>query len=100
MSQEKVDRYKQEKANRKKIMKKQKVSNALRKCVVAAAALLLVVWIGYSAYDVYESNKEPEKVQIDYRAFNEFSEKLTDASTPDQEETEEKDGEKTSQEAE
>ncbi len=46
MSQEKVDRYKQEKANRKQIMKKQKMTNALRKCVVAAAGLLLVVWIG------------------------------------------------------
>ena len=61
MSQEKVDRYKKEKANRKQTMKKQKMANALRKCVVAAAGLLLVVWIGYSAYDVYDSNKEAEK---------------------------------------
>ena len=82
MSQEKVDRYKKEKANRKQTMKKQKMANALRKCVVAAAGLLLVVWIGYSAYDVYDSNKEAEKVQIDYRAFNEFSQELSEASAP------------------
>ena len=98
MSQEKVDRYKQEKANRKQIMKKQKLTNALRKCVVAAAGLLLVVWIGYSAYDMYESNKEPEKVQIDYRAFNDFSKNITDASAPDDTEDEKAEKEDTEQE--
>ena len=35
MSQEKVDRYKKEKANRKKNMKKEKFQNILRKCAVA-----------------------------------------------------------------
>ena len=42
MSQEKVDRYKQEKANRKKIMRKQKVMNIVRKSVLTVAALALV----------------------------------------------------------
>ena len=31
MSQEKVDRYKKEKANRKQIMRKEKMANLLRK---------------------------------------------------------------------
>ena len=31
MSQAKVDRYKEEKANRKKIMRKEKIANRLRK---------------------------------------------------------------------
>ena len=35
MSQEKVDRYKKEKANRKQIMRKEKMQNALRKCIVS-----------------------------------------------------------------
>ena len=73
MSQEKVDRYKKEKANRKQNMKKKKFANVVRKCIVMIVGLLLVVWIGYSAYDLYDTNKEPDKVQIDYRAFDDFS---------------------------
>ncbi len=86
MSQEKVDRYKKEKANRKKNMKKEKFANILRKCVVTLVGLLLIVWIGYSAYNMYDSNKEPEKVQIDYRSFDDFTQNLTDASAADNEE--------------
>ena len=44
MSQEKVDRYKQEKANRKKIMHKQRMMGVLRKCVLSLAGLALVGW--------------------------------------------------------
>ena len=43
MSQAKVDRYKEEKANRKKIMRKEKIANRLRKCAVAVVAAALVV---------------------------------------------------------
>ncbi len=81
MSQEKVDRYKKEKANRKQNMKKKKFANVVRKCIVMIVGLLLVVWIGYSAYDLYDTNKEPDKVQIDYRAFDDFSQGITDAAT-------------------
>lgn len=35
MSQAKVDRYKEEKANRKKVMRMEKIANRLRKCAVA-----------------------------------------------------------------
>lgn len=87
MSQEKVDRYKKEKANRKQNMKKQKLANAVRKCIVAVIGLLLVVWIGYSAYDLYDSNKEPDQVQIDYRAFDDFSQGITDAAAKAAEES-------------
>ena len=58
MSQEKVERYKKEKANRKKIMKKQRMMGIMRKTVLSLVALALVVWIGYSAYDMYDSDKE------------------------------------------
>ena len=49
MSQEKVDRYKKDKANRKQIMRKQKM---MRHCpqVLSLAALALVGWLGYSAW--------------------------------------------------
>ena len=79
MSQEKVDRYKKEKANRKQIMKKEKMQNALRKCVVSVVGILLVCWIGYSAWDIYDSNKPVPSVQIDYQSFDDFSQDITEA---------------------
>lgn len=42
MSQEKVDRYKQEKVNRKQIMRKQKLMNNMRKGVLVVVALALI----------------------------------------------------------
>ena len=42
MSQEKVDRYKQEKANRKQLMRKQRMMGIIRKGVLTIAALALV----------------------------------------------------------
>ena len=44
MSQEKVDRYKQEKANRKKNIRKQRVMGVVRTCVLSLAGLALVGW--------------------------------------------------------
>lgn len=80
MSQEKVDRYKQEKANRKKIMRKQKLQNTVRKIVISVAGLAVVGWIGYSAYHSYESSRPKEEVQIDYTAFSDLSQKISDVS--------------------
>ena len=42
MSQEKVDRYKKEKANRKQLMRKQKVMGIVRKGVLTLVALALI----------------------------------------------------------
>lgn len=72
MSQEKVDRYKQEKANRKKIMRKQRIMNVLRKCVLSLAGLALIGWLGYSAYDTYTSNQEREVVSVNYDAIDNY----------------------------
>lgn len=80
MSQEKVDKYKQEKANRKKNMKKQKLQNAVRKFVVCIAGVAVIGWIGYSAYHTFESNRPKEEVQIDYTAVNELPQAITEAA--------------------
>lgn len=71
MSQAKVDRYKEQKANRKQIMAKEKREKMLWRiggCVVAAA---LVVWIGYSAFDrFYEA---PRKFyEVDTTAISDY----------------------------
>lgn len=76
MSQEKVDRYKKEKANRKEIMRKEKMANVFRKCVVCIVGVLLIGWIGYSAYGTFENNKEKESVEIDYSAISGLSQNL------------------------
>lgn len=77
MSQEKVDRYKEEKANRKRIMHKQRMMGILRKCVLSLAGLALVAWLGYSAYDMYESGKERVVVETDYTPVMDYMDSLT-----------------------
>ncbi len=72
MSQEKVDRYKQEKANRRQNMKKEKAKQAFRRCVVGVLGLALVGWLGYSAYNVYDSSRPKETAQVDYTAITEY----------------------------
>lgn len=80
MSQEKVDRYKKEKANRKQIMRKEKLQNTVRKFLVAVVGLLLVCWIGYSAFNMYESRKPIPSVQINYQALDDFPQRITEAA--------------------
>lgn len=80
MSQAKVDRYKEEKANRKKNMRREKIGNVIRKCLVGVVGLLLIGWIGYSAYDTYDSGKEKEEVEINYNAFEDLQGELDNAA--------------------
>ena len=72
MSQAKVDKYKEEKANRQQIIRKQRIMNVVRKCVLTLAALALVGWLGYSAYDTYESNQERAVASVNYDAINNY----------------------------
>ena len=78
MSQAKVDRYKQEKANRKEIMKKEKRADALRKCVAAVVAVAVIGWAGYSAWNTYDSYQPNESVEIDYTALDNLSTNLSE----------------------
>ena len=50
MSQAKVDRYKEEKRNREKILKKEKRQLLLMKIGGAVVGVVLVGWIGFSVY--------------------------------------------------
>lgn len=72
MSQAKVDRYKKEKANRKQIMRKQKMMNFARKAVLSLAALALIGWLGYSAWDMYEYGKERVVAEVNYDSVTEY----------------------------
>lgn len=77
MSQEKVDRYKKEKANRKQMIRRQKMMSVVRKTVLAVAALALVGWLGYSAYDIYESGIERTVAEVNYDSVTDYMNSLT-----------------------
>lgn len=70
MSQEKVARYKEEKANRKKNMKKAKMKKALGKTAAWIAGIAIVGAIGYSSYISYIN--KPVEVTADMSAFDEY----------------------------
>lgn len=80
MSQEKVDKYKKEKLNRRQTVRKEKIKKVLRRCVVGIVGVLLIAGIGYSAYGTYQSKKTKPEVEIDYTAFDDFSQQLEAAS--------------------
>ena len=48
MSQEKVDRYKEQKANRKETMKKKKRASVIRNAVGSVVLVAVIAWVGYS----------------------------------------------------
>ncbi|MDO4311452.1 MAG: hypothetical protein Q4C52_00020 [Eubacteriales bacterium] len=80
MSQAKVDRYKQEKANRRQNMRKEKMKQALRRVVVGVLGLALIGWLGYSAYNVYETNKPKQTAEVDYTAITDYQTNLSTAA--------------------
>ena len=58
MSQKKVDAYKAEKANRDKIMKKEKLILTLEKLAALVLCIVAVCWIGYSVYGKVTEGQE------------------------------------------
>ena len=72
MSQAKVDRYKEEKKNRRKIMAKEKrvrIASYAAACVVAVGVL---GWAGYSGYRAYENNKPVETIYTNLDAISDY----------------------------
>ena len=72
MSQAKVDRYKEEKKNRKEIIAKEKRQQALTKVLGGVVVVALVAWIGVSGYNMYEANKPLETVYVDTTALDDY----------------------------
>ena len=72
MSQAKVDRYKEQKANRKEIMKKEKRMRTLRNCVATLVIVALLGWIGVSGYQMVSTDQENQAVEVDYSAINDY----------------------------
>ena len=60
MSQAKVDRYKKEKANRKKTLAMNKIKRKIAIVCGWAVLVAIVAWAGVSGYNYYESKKPSE----------------------------------------
>lgn len=60
MSQKKVDAYKKEKANREKLIKKEKRILMIEKLVALALCVVAVCWIGFSVYGKMNETKSQE----------------------------------------
>ena len=84
MSQEKVDRYKKEKANRKQNMRKQRMMSFVRKGVLTLVAAALIAWLGYYAYDMYESGKDRVVAEVNYDAVTDYLNSLTASEDAEQ----------------
>lgn len=77
MSQAKVDRNKEQKANRKQIIAREKRQLALFKLCGSAILAAIIGWAGYSAYHIYESNQPA--IYADLTAINDYSASLSAA---------------------
>lgn len=75
MSQAKVDRNKENKANRKQIVAREKRQHALMKLYGVAILVALLGWAGYSAYGIYESSQPA--TYTDLTAINDYVNSLS-----------------------
>ena len=82
MSQAKVDKYKQEKANRKKIMKKEKRERALRTFICVLVSLAILGFLGWSIYDKYNEKKNAnQQITLSEEEMSSLMEQLTATTT-------------------
>lgn len=83
MSQEKVTRYKEEKANRKAIMKKQKMKKFFGKTVVIIVAVVFVGLLGVSVVREADNIKNANRkaVEVDYKAVTDFESAIATTET-------------------
>lgn len=72
MSQEKVDRYKKEKRNRKKIMRREKAASVLRTSIVTLVAAAIIGWAGYSAVQRYQDSQPATYTDVNISAISDY----------------------------
>lgn len=70
MSQAKVDRYKEEKKNRSKIMKKQKMEWLLTKVALGVFGVVVVGWAGVSVYQNVTAKPQNATVETESYTVN------------------------------
>ena len=83
MSQAKVDKYKEEKKNRKKIMAREKRQWFLTQAALTIAGLAIVAWVGIGAYQAItapsgDETAEVKTYTIDNSALDDYIATLTE----------------------
>ena len=81
MSQEKVAKYKEEKANRKEIMKKEKRARILRNSIAGVVCVAVIGWVGYSAVAFYLENRPRPEVDVNYTAVSDYEAQFYEEET-------------------
>lgn len=79
MSQAKVDRNKERKANKKKIMAQEKRKHLAAVICGWVIAVAIAGWAGYSAYGIYEKNQPVETIYANLDAINNYTASLNEA---------------------
>lgn len=72
MSQAKVDKYKNEKANRKKTNARNKVKRAIARVVAVVVLVALCGWGGYSGYQYYEKTRPVNCYYADISSVSDY----------------------------
>ena len=81
MSQEKVDRYKEQKANRKEMMKKAKRKSIIRNSIASVVLVAVIGWVGYSGVTYIIAHQPRQEVDVNYTSVNDYVESLTAEDT-------------------
>lgn len=79
MSQKKVDAYKEQKANRQKIVKREKRILMLEKIAGLAVCIAAVAWIGFSVYSKATDSQTAtvQETILDTAALDDYVSSLT-----------------------
>lgn len=72
MSQQKVDKYKEAKANRQQIIKKEKRVRRLEYTAIIVVLAAAVGWIGFSVYSKAQSSAPAKQYVMDTSAIDEY----------------------------
>lgn len=83
MSQAKVEQYKKDKANRKKIMRKEKMQRVAGKVCVWAVLLAIIGWAGYSGISYYLSKQPVKSIYADLSAVTDYIDGLSSENSAD-----------------
>lgn len=63
MSQKKVDLYKEKKANREKIYKKEKMMLRIEKTIAIVVCVAIIGWIGYSVVGHFQRQQDAKETE-------------------------------------
>lgn len=72
MSQEKVDRYKKEKANRKQTVARERRNRYLMRIIIIAVIAVIVVWAGYSIRSMIKASQGKTMTYINTKSIDNY----------------------------